>query len=56
MRKTFRELCDLYSFRSFCMWGGTNEKVRHTTKRIEQIAKEHPVLNGLALFLYPLFN
>jgi hypothetical protein len=56
MRETFKCLCELYSFASFCSWGGTYTKMIDAYRKIDAIADDHPVLNFLAKYLYPLFS
>lgn len=53
--KAFKELCWLWEYLSFCEWDGTYTKAVDTAKRIEEIAKDHPVLNFFARWLHPFF-
>lgn len=55
MKETFVNLCDLYSFLSFCQWNGNYPKIVDTAKEIDEIAKNHKMLNFFAKYLYPFF-
>lgn len=55
MREIFLALCDLWSFMSFCLWVGNYPKAVDTAKQIDEIAKNHKVLNFFAKYLYPFF-
>lgn len=55
MKETFVALCNLWSFISYCQWVGNYPKAVDTAKQIDEIAKNHKVLNFFARHLYPFF-
>lgn len=55
MKETFVALCKLWSFMSFCLWTGNYRKAVNTEKKIDEISKNHKVLNFIAMHLYPFF-
>lgn len=55
MRETFLALCNLWSFLSYCQWVGNYTKAVDAAKQIDEIAKNHKVLNFFARHLYPFF-
>lgn len=55
MKETFVALCNLWSFLSYCQWAGNYPKAIDTAKQIDEIAKNHKVLNFFAKYLYPFF-
>lgn len=55
MRETFLALCNLWSFLSYCQLVGNYTKAVDTAKQIDEIAKNHKVLNFFARHLYPFF-
>lgn len=56
MKETFLELCELHEWVAFVMWAGPQSKAEDACKQIDEIAKEHPILNFFAMILHPYFG
>ena len=55
MKVTFIALCYLWSFLYYCQWVGNYTKAIDTAKQIDEIAKNHKVLNFFAKHLHMFF-
>ena len=50
--KIYKELKSLWSWLGFVLWCGNWRKAEETCKKIDIIAKQHPIINFFAMMLH----